>query len=195
MPAERPLAYGALGAVSNAFVDKNGVHVTDGSVERVRVGRLTGSEGLDATPTYGLQVWGPGGSAIIDGTSDVFKIVASGTVSNTIGAAAGSVVSNWTDTTITGPFSATPAHLSFIATATGNGAPRTIGRLFTYTQLFAAGASGGSPTVMFIAPSTVMDVSTLLSGSDAVVRFGGYNAQGSSQTWHCRYYVLKEAAL
>lgn len=132
-----------------------------------------------------ITVTNAGATVIIDGTSNMFKIAATGTTSNTIAAGGGGVQSNWTDVTVTGPFTSTPAHLSYIATTTGNAAPRTLGRLFTHSAL--AGPSIGI--------ATVMDVSTLLSGSNCLVRFGGHNAQGSSQTWYCKYYILKEAAL
>ncbi len=125
-------------------------------------------------------------TVIIDGSSNMFKIAATGTVSNTIAAAGAAIAGGWTDVTITGPFSVTPAHLSFVATSAGAASPRTIGRLISWTGLTGP---------LRLVGLTVMDVTTLLSGTDAVVRFGGFNAQGSAQTWEARYYVLKEAAL
>jgi len=64
---------GRLGSGTQTVVDDDGVAVTTGGVERVRLGALGGGD-------YGLRVVSSNGSTvIIDGTSNVFKIFASGT--------------------------------------------------------------------------------------------------------------------
>ena len=58
-----------------------GISVADGNgITRVTLGKIS----PDPDPDYGLQVIGPGGqTTIIDDTSDVFKIVATGTMTAT----------------------------------------------------------------------------------------------------------------
>src|SRR5438309_2562414 len=86
--------------------DDVGLEVTDGTNVRAQLGLLP----LPGNP-YGLRVISSDGSTvIIDATSDVFKISASGTTSTT----AAAHNSNATDVTLPGlgTFSATPAHMS-----------------------------------------------------------------------------------
>jgi hypothetical protein len=87
------LAYGQLGGKSRIFVEEGGIRVEDGaSVERVALGRLSSS-------TYGLRVTNPAGSVIIDGTSDMFRIAATGTMQNTT---ADGVLNDLVNTTLGG---------------------------------------------------------------------------------------------
>lgn len=71
--SDRP-AYGRLGGQSRTYVEEGGVRVEDDAgVERVKLGKITST-------TYGLRVNNPAGSVIIDGSSDMFRITAAGTL-------------------------------------------------------------------------------------------------------------------
>jgi hypothetical protein len=74
--------------------DDVGLEITDGSVSRVQLGLLpTGGAG-----TYGLRVVTAAGAfVIIDGTSDIFKIGATGTVTIVSGPANGTNVTGFLD--------------------------------------------------------------------------------------------------
>src|SRR5438128_7085956 len=71
--------YGQLGAASNVYVQGDAVKVIDAAGNiRVYLGNIPGGD-------YGLQVVSSdGATVIIDGTSDIFKIVATGTTSVTV---------------------------------------------------------------------------------------------------------------
>ncbi len=74
-----PLVYGQLGGSSRIHVTDDGIHVTDETgVERVLVGHLGGGD-------YGLKVVNAGSTVIIDGSSDMFRITATGTIALTGG--------------------------------------------------------------------------------------------------------------
>lgn len=175
------MSAGQIGVSDNVTVDDDGLLVTDDAlVERVRAGALGGGD-------YGLRVVSDDGvTVLVDGHSTMYRVDASITVSNIIGAATDpTVVNAWTDVNIGGTYTNTPAHLSHIATTTGNGAPRTIGRLVSWAPMSAP---------LRMVAMTVMDVTTLLSGDDCLVRFGGHNAQGSAQTWYAKVDVLSTRA-
>ena len=188
---------GILGTGTNATIDDDGLAVTSSGVERVRVGDISGGAGTD----FGLKVSNAGAEVIIDGTSRMFRISASGTITNTIGAGSdSSAANNWTDVTLTalGAYSATPAHQSFVSTTNVNTGERVIGHQWSggwgwmsgqatpYGSQFRAQSYGGAN----------MDVATLLDGSNqCIVRFGGINVGTGSVTWYCKYHVLSEAAI
>lgn len=178
--------------------------------ERVRLGRITGLTGVpqqvDAegktVDQYGLWIGdggitlvNDGGTVIIDGTSNMFKIQATGTHSV--------VVSNDSfgeqATTLTGlgTFSATPAHISFLATGNSVSANQHLG-FMTLVQgdSFAASSSGGSPTTKFKSLRGDGEAHTNLDGSSQCrIYVTGRNLSGGSVTFFSRYYILQEAAL
>jgi hypothetical protein len=77
------LVYGQLGGNSRVHVASDGVHVTDeAGTDRVHIGRIGESVNAEGTITgeYGLRVVSSDGSTvIIDGTSDMYRIAATGT--------------------------------------------------------------------------------------------------------------------
>ena len=157
---------------------------------RVQMGKLPSGD-------YGLRVVSSDGTTvIIDGTSDMFRISANGTITNTVGT--GAPGSNWTNVTLTGlgALATTPAHLSFVSTSNASSSDRLVGRLIGWeTGCWVAATSGGATTTSRAVVYTTMEVYTYLDGSsNCVVEFGGYNFI-SSATWYCKYYVLAQVAL
>lgn len=169
-------------------VTADGLVANDGIRDRVIVGKIS------TAPDYGLKVVNVGATVIIDGTSNMFKIAATGTMSNTI------AVDSAAETTVTltalGALPTTPAHLSFISDANNTAAQQFIGMAIRRDTLFAASTSGGSPTSDFQGIKQLMRVRTSLDGSSqCVVGFGGDNRSDVEITWFARYYVLQETAL
>lgn len=187
-----PLRYGQLGALGRVHVESDGVHVTDeAGIGRVQLGRLPSGD-------YGLQVINAGATVIIDGSSNMFKILATGTHSVALGV--GPNVSGTGTVTLTGlgALSTTPAHLTFLATGNTTAAQQHLGSLqTTFGQKWVAGSSGGSPDQSRQLADHVGDAHTTLNGSAQVVhRVSGKNDSGGfSVTFYARYYILKEAAL
>lgn len=184
------LVYGQLGAESRTYVLRDGIHVGDtAGNDRVHLGQLPSGD-------YGLEVTNPGGTVIIDGTSNMFKIQATGTFSHT--------VADNTDlatTTVTlsglGALPTTPAHLGYIAGANTVGAKQANAYAQNDASDFVANTSGGATNQARVMATIVMRLATYLNGSnEAVVESRMSTAGvGASTTWFARYYVLKEAAL
>jgi len=180
----------ALG-IAQTTITADGVEVNDGSVDRVTLGALGGGD-------YGLKVVNSGSTVIIDGTSNMFKILATGTHSVALGV--GPNVSGGDAVTLTGlgTLSTTPAHLTFLATGNTTNANQHLGFLqTTFGQKWVAGSSGGSPNQSRQLADHVGDAHTALNGSGYVVhQVSGKNDSGVvSVTFYARYYILKEAAL
>ena len=168
-----------------------GVEVTDGSNVRAQLGKL-------AAGSYGLKVISAGGSTtIIDGTSDVFKIAASGTLSETAASHTDPAVS--VALTGLGTFSSTPGHLSFASDTSSTSSQRQIGASFYLeypSPMYIAGSSGGSPTSTVAAALSAWDESyTVLSSGTCYVYLLAHNADSVSHTAFLKYYVLVEAAM
>jgi len=179
---------GQLGGASNVYVTSDGVAVTDGTNVRAQLGKLGVTAGQ-----YGLRVVSSdGATVIIDGTSDMFRISASGSTSNTLGVGPSS---GWTDTTLAGTLTTTPAHLSFVSTTNTVLGERFIGERRQHYAGWVAATSGAATTIQANTPMTYMDVTTSLISAQCMVRFGGYNYDNVAKTWYAKYYVLSQVAL
>ena len=188
------------GRTSVQLTDR-GVEVADGTNSRVQLGDI--SPGKNGS-SYGLKVISSDGSTVvIDGTSDVFKIQASGSLSVSVPARAGNNFAS-ANTSVTlsglGTFTATPAHLSLLAdTASGTGNPRYLATDNLLTgpgALWAANASGGTTTFAFIPFTWNSGMYTNLNGSSQVVvtLFGNHVFLSATSAFGY-YYVLAEAAM
>jgi len=83
-PGEGQAPFGTFGNDGNTYVDSGGVRVEDDTgLIRVAVGRISAFVDEEDTGDFGLVVRNPEGLVVIDGTSDVFKIVATGTINLT----------------------------------------------------------------------------------------------------------------
>lgn len=182
---------GRLGAGTNTTIDDFGLKVTDGAaVERVRVGNIGGSD-------YGLKVTNAGSVVIIDGTSDMFRIAATGTISLTT---ADNTVADSTSVTLPGlgALSSTPAHQSFISNVnTVDGVQLNPLFLDPAAPAWVAGVSGGATTNRAEVFNVYARIATNLNGSNQCVvslRQTVLN-RGASFTGYGRYYVLQQVAL
>jgi hypothetical protein len=155
---------------------------------------------IAGSPNGGLLiVSNDGSSVIIDGTSDMFKIAASGSVSSAIPAVSGTTLGTATVTTSfpglgTLPF--TPGHQSYVASAAGTGSGRSQSPLTQYypgTQ-FVAGTSGGVVTNTALVPLTTGYLRTYLSAGIAQIDFVLINAAGAT-TYYGYFYILQETAI
>lgn len=165
---------------ATVIVDRGGITVTDGAI----------------------TVTNAGATVIIDGTSDMFKIAATGTVTTSI--TAGSFGGAGTTLSGLGTLAAPLAMLSFLrdgATA-GDAADATQGRYLGVSDylgswdLYAADSSGGSPTRHFVASLTQATSSTHIDGSShEVIDFVAFNASAATEYYYMKYYVLQEVAL
>jgi len=195
MPGQGQLTYGALGGASNAYVNGTGLHVTDGNVERVRVGDVsTAGDGS----AFGLQIFdpgGPNGTVIIDGTSDMFRISATGTLSLT--QATDSSGSTTVSLPGLGAQSTTPAGLHDVSAGNASTANRDGFHYFEFANdVFVAPSSGASPTQRAAAINWHANVYTDLDGSNfARVTLAINNMTGVSKTAYYRWYVLAQTAI
>jgi hypothetical protein len=169
-------AYNVRNSDGNVIIDANGVTITGGKLT------LTNS----------------GSTVIIDGTSNMFKIAATGTQSNTFTDNATGTV----DVTLTGlgTLSSSPAHQFYFSGGSGGTvlkSPNPSFRQGAFTDLWAAASSGGATTTRSIATYAWIEGATLLDGSSyCVVRMTGVlKGNGSSLAIYGRYYVMKEAAM
>jgi hypothetical protein len=151
----------------------------------------------------GLVVHNPDGVVIIDGTSNMFKILTTGTLTATAAAWAAGVVVEATSSTAAltalGTFTTPPMALGVFTTA---GAAKTIGRrmaniMLGYTSpVYTASTSGGSPTTRVIGTSGLAYLQTTLDASDyAIVTLVVDNVAGSSYAADVRYHLLKEQSV
>lgn len=171
-----------------------GISVSDSvGVQRVLLGLI----GTADSPDYGLKVVSSdGATVIIDGTANVFKIDATGTMSRT---SSGTGLTSGTTSLTALVASTTPAHLSFVSTGNGIGDYQAIGSDVTFpglatTDYFAAASSGGAVTSDFFGVILYAGVSTAVSAGSPLVTFAVGSKIGAF-TFYCRYYVLREAAL
>jgi hypothetical protein len=145
----------------------------------------------------GLRVENAGATVIIDGTSEMFLIQATGTLSMTVGS------NNFNSTTVTltalGTLSAVPACLGMVAPTTTATSVRMADLYWQITDhVFVADSSGGSPTNRVNAPDRLAYLRYYLSASpsgDLIVDFEGWDGIASAYTPLARYYILKQAAV
>jgi hypothetical protein len=154
-----------------------GIVVSDANaVDRVLLGDLGNND-------YGLKVTSSDGSTvIIDGTSDMFRIVASGTLTATFNAAPSAHISTVTLSSL-GSFSTQPVVLWVVGTDNTSTAQRSIG-----IQLSVNGAAG---TIAFFAEG----YSSLSAGQLAVAVQATSNTVNPGTTAAGRYYVLVQVAI
>lgn len=185
-PAE-PLRYGQLGAGGRVHVESDGVHVTDeAGTDRVQMGRLPSGD-------YGLQVVNAGATVIIDGSSNMFKILASGTLDATAanpGASPTGFTTATDSVTLTGlgTFTETPGVIAFVGTDFATTNNRVLGFNLTFVSVDEHDIIGMK--------SLVVVVSKLNGSSQAVVELQVRNfIGGSTHRGTCRYHLVKEAAI
>jgi hypothetical protein len=157
---------------------------------RVQLGKLPGG-------SYGLQLSGPDGTVIIDGTSNTFKIQAMGAISIT---AAASTMSQTSEVILTGlgTFASTPAHLNYIATVNLPTSRRFLGQYHNAAGIvkYAATSSGGSPNSASGTWDWLVVTATLLDADNyCVFRMNAANATAVSQDFFAFFYILKEVAM
>jgi hypothetical protein len=165
-------------AGGNVVIDPSGMTITNGAM----------------TVTNGSSV------VIIDGTSDMFKIAASGTAAMNMTGGMGDTV---VDTALPGlgTLTTTPAIVGasvFDTTAqTGNRYPGQT-RL-NATPAFVANISGGSPTTAVAAALATINISAHLSGASSgtvsVQMWGANPAAGGNANAGIKFWVMQEAAL
>jgi hypothetical protein len=159
--------------------------------ERVRVGKLPSGD-------YGLRVVSAdGATVIIDGTSNMFKISATGTLTITL--AAGDMT-NSAEITLygLGVHTIAPAFTAYASTGTAATEKRRFASFFdakgvvTYTAL----TSGGSPTsVSTVGDSNVYGETRLDSAGVAVFQIEGSRSAASDLTFYYSFYIFQEGAL
>ena len=172
--------------------------------ERVRLGDVEGLAGVPAGTEYGLWVGGggitvvnSGSTVIIDGTSNMFKIAASGTLSGTQATGSEGVVDSITLTGL-GTMSQVPAHVSYVAQGSAVTDRRSLGVGTRRSLQYGATTSGGATTADFIAIQSYTRILTRLDASptgSALVELMIDNHSGASVTDYSKYYVLAEAAM
>jgi hypothetical protein len=145
---------------------------------------------------FGLKIVSSDGTTvIIDGTSDVFRIQATGTLSKT--QATGGSGSTVVTLTALGLLNNPPAFASFIGDGTtGYSTPGQI--QYDPFLAYAAVTSAGAVTTRVVASQFVCDVRTYLSGAapaNANVGLTVSNTIGSTVTQQARYYILVQTAL
>lgn len=169
---------GVQNTAGEVVIDSSGVTITNGK----------------------LVVSNASSTVIIDGTSNMFKISASGTLTN-VGTANQQTGSSVTLTAL-GALSTTPAHLCFLnmgsssptvsSSMQSNPAPVMAGVGLSWV----AGSSGGAVTTSSGSIQWYGQAWTVLDGSSqCVVNFTVDNYKAVAHPSWCRYYVLQEAAL
>lgn len=184
----------ALG-IQQTTVTSSGLKVTTGGSDRLIAGDIGGG-------VYGLKVVSTDGvTTIIDGTTNVFKILTSGSVSVTVPArSTNAVAAANTEVTLTslGTFSTIPAHLSFVGPSVATTDSRKLGwgNVFN-TVAMVSNQADGATGINFLGLYSQASMSTRLNASSQVlVRIGGENANSSTgYTREGLYHILKEAAL
>jgi hypothetical protein len=148
-----------------------------------------------AVTSGAISVTNGSGTVIIDGTSNMFKIAAEGTQSRSSNSGDDLITSSTTLTGL-GALAGTPAHLGYISSSSAVNSTRSNGYAQADASDFAATTSGGSPTASRVMATIAARMATSLNGSSqAVVALRITNADAGAQTWHAKYYILKEAAL
>lgn len=188
---------GQIGEPDHTTMDADGILIVQDEVDRVRLGHIEGLPGVPSGVEHGLWIGDGGiivvndaGTVIIDGTSNMFKIAATGTLQVTV-SAPGSV-GDWTDNTASvtlsslGAQDATLAFVAFVGSSNVSTDRRTLGRLQHYLDSGAEGA--------YVKDQAV--VRSELDGSDLpVISVYAFNYDTlSAFTFYVRYHALQEAA-
>jgi hypothetical protein len=158
----------------NVLIDSSGVTVTNG--------RIT--------------VANAGSTVIIDGTSNMFKIAATGTLTTTESVGAGGYAISGAVLSGLGAQSTVNAHLSYITVDLADTSYRYIGRMLEMYGVFVAPVSGASPTFNVSASrSSAEAIMCLDSNQYPYPALYVINRTGASRTYYSRYYVFVEAAI
>jgi hypothetical protein len=185
-------------------ITNKGVQVTDGTNVRVTVGQINSSVPGD----YGLKVLSSDGTTvIIDGTSDMWKIVAKGTDSFTIAGVATTTspannVTHVTTLTGLGTFAVQQAFLGYVAFGTSSTSAVTLGSLggtggggnhfvSTVNTGFTAVSEGGNDMFTGFWQGSLDNTAPAFQD----IFFAGSNWLTSSVSANGRWYVMSEAAL
>jgi hypothetical protein len=164
-------------AAGDVLIDKNGIAITNGKI----------------------SVTNAGSTVIIDGTSDMFKIAATGTQSLNVGASSGETAVSVTLTGL-GTYTTCPAYLAVeTADTTSQTSNRHSGQFRFNNGGFIASVSGGATTFQVVASSTVFNTGITLTGAssgNAVVTLWANNQSANAYANSGnRYWVLQEVAL
>jgi hypothetical protein len=165
---------GVRNSDGNVLIDGGGVTVTNGKI----------------------TVSNAGSVVVIDGTSKMFRIVRSGSISAT--ASAGATGTTTVTLTSYGAVSAPLTHSSYVyrSNAIGSNDRRITPDIVAMPNYFVAATSGGAVTTRVIAMQTLTDLTTQMDGSNlCVVSMAVYNAFVASYTAYGAYYVFAEASL
>lgn len=142
-----------------------------------------------------ITVIGSGGTVVIDGNSDMFRIIASGSRTATTSNGDDNVTDESTLTAL-GTFTATPSHLSYVTIQAGNTGSRNIGMYTAMATDFVATTSGGAVTASRVVATLTTRAYTLLNGSDqARIGLVFSNTAAGNQTIYQRYYILEQVAI
>jgi hypothetical protein len=144
-----------------------------------------------------LTVTNPGGTVVIDGTSNMFKIIASGTVQHTE-LADQQGVSDTLFPALGDDWDTIPiafAGLSFFDGVIGN--VRQVNRAINMTKSYAAHLSGGSPTKAIQGIEFEASLGSFINSTTgfAAIRLGFTNWSGEDRTVYARFHLCQEAAI
>jgi hypothetical protein len=177
-----------LGTAGAQLTDK-GLEVSDGTNKRVTVGNIGSSYGLKVIAADGTTV-------IIDGSSNMFKIVASGSLSQTVANGTSGAVQ---DTTFGGLGTWATVPICFAGVSFSNGTfsnVRQVNREIAFADAWVASSSGGATTTHQRGITLEASVGSFLVDASTVgIRQGCSNLSGSSQTAYARYQLCQESAL
>ncbi len=177
-------------------ITDRGIEVADGTNSRVQLGDISAAKNGSS---YGLKVISSDGSTvIIDGSSDMFRIAATGTHSKaTVDGNYG--VSDVVTLSGLGPLTNGLVVMGFLSSTNTAGSNRHLSILmdvFNLHDLFAATTSGGSPNFAFPGIYTMSEVHGALDGSNfQTVTLSCNNKAAQAVTFYDRYYVLAQTAI
>lgn len=172
--------------------DDIGLEVTDGSNPRVQIGLLPGG-------TYGLRVIAADGTTvIIDGTSDMFRIAATGSASTSqTGAGISTTVVSVSGTGLSGTDS--PAFLAYITegTSPSSNSNREVGRQLVLGVVFAAPTSGGATTTRVEAIRYSGGVVSSAAGGLPTIAVYADQGEGGATVaaFTMRWYLLRQVGI
>lgn len=157
-------------------VTADGIEVNDGAVDRVTLGALGGGD-------YGLKVVNAGSTVIIDGTSNVFKIAATGNLSAPSVSSAEVPAEKQSSVNLSTGLTYSPAFLGFLDT--GNGAL-------------------GLPYILWVVPDAAnqgqvtdswsMECQVVNTNQTQVRALVKTRRAAGLPSYSTRYYVLREVA-
>lgn len=173
--------------------------VWDGEIQPTPfVGRARNKSDRVVIDDNSITVTGAEGTVIIDGSSNMFKIAATGTIQNTT---ADNVLNDIVATTLTGlgALAATPVHLSQVGDTNSTDGKRWVGsaNMVVDVKRFVAATSGG-PVTSWLIDHSAWNAAIyvgLNASNEVVVDLIASNVSGASHTTYGRYYVMQETAI